>query len=199
MHRSPFTRRFQRRGLAAIVGLAMAGNVQAADLWTIAQDALANDAELASTRSGFQATEAARDVQRGTLLPQIGIGGSVSHTRTYSSPAQGAAGRVQEGAEELGAGAPAFDQDDTVNSVGISLDAEQALYDPTRRAQLQRAEREIDRDALGLEATQQQLLFNVANAYFEILRAHDILSARRARKPPSVASSSRRGSASKSA
>ncbi|MBA2778409.1 TolC family outer membrane protein [Billgrantia kenyensis] len=182
MHRSPFSRRFQRRGLAAIVGLAMAGNVHAADLWTIAQDALANDAELASTRSGFQATEAARDVQRGTLLPQIGIGGSVSHTRTYSSPAQGAAGRVQEGAEELGGGAPAFDQDDTVNSAGISLDAEQALYDPSRRAQLQRAEREIDRDALGLEATQQQLLFNVANAYFEILRAHDILSARRAQE-----------------
>ncbi|MCC5883134.1 MAG: TolC family outer membrane protein [Halomonas sp.] len=181
MHRSPFTRHFQRRGLAVIVCLAMVGNAHAADLWTIAQDALANDAELASTRAGFQATEAARDAQRGTLLPQIGIGGTVSHTRTYSSPTRPDLGGALPGDLEDQV-APAFEQDDTVNSAGISLDAEQALYDPSRRAQLERAEREIDRDALGLEASQQQLLYNVANAYFEILRAHDVLSARRAQE-----------------
>ncbi|MCE8034171.1 MAG: TolC family outer membrane protein [Halomonas sp.] len=179
MLRPPFARRFPRRGLAVLVGFLMAGNAQAADLWTIAQDALDNDAELSSTQAGFRATEAARDVQRGTLLPQISVGGNASHSRVYNS----ANGTFQtppgEGAP--GGGSP-FAQDDTVNSIGLSLDAEQALYDPSRRAQLERAEREIDRDALGVDAATQQLLFNVANAYFEILRAHDVLSARRAQE-----------------
>ncbi|MGR2739565.1 TolC family outer membrane protein [Billgrantia sp. Q4P2] len=178
MLRPPFARRFPRRGLAAFLGCFMIGNAQAADLWTIAQDALANDAELSSTQASFQATEAARDVQRGTLLPQVSIGGNAAHSRIYSSSFQG-----QQGAQVPGQGADAAAaQDDTANSVGLSLDAEQALYDPSRRAQLERAEREIDRDALGVDAAAQQLLFNVANAYFEILRAHDILSARRAQE-----------------
>ena len=181
MHRSPKTKRFRRHGLAVLVGLAMSGNAYAADLWTITQDALANDAELASTRAGFQATEAARDAQRGTLLPQIGIGGNVSHSRTYSSPTRSGLGGALPGDLEDQV-APAFEQDDTVNSAGISLDAEQAIYDPSRRAELEQAERRIDQDALGLEASQQQLLYSVANAYFEILRAHDILSARRAQE-----------------
>nr|WP_232090325.1 TolC family outer membrane protein [Halomonas sp. MCCC 1A13316] len=152
----------------------MIGNAQAADLWTIAQDALANDAELSSTQASFQATEAARDVQRGALLPQISVGGSASHSRIYSS--------ANEGTQFPGVPAEAFETEDTVNSASLSLDAEQALYDPTRRAQLERAEREIDRDALGVDAAAQQLLFSVANAYFEILRAHDVLSARRAQE-----------------
>ncbi|MGR4067286.1 TolC family outer membrane protein [Billgrantia sp. C5P2] len=181
MLRSPISRCFRRHGLAVFVGMAMAANAQAADLWTIAQDALDNDAELSSTRAGFRATEAARDVQRGTLLPQISIGGNAAHSRVYSSSFEGQVGAQVpgQGGGDAGFGAA---QDDTVNSVGLSLDAEQALFDPTRRAQLERAEREIDRDALGVDAAAQQLLFNVANAYFEILRAHDVLSARRAQE-----------------
>jgi outer membrane protein len=178
MLRPPFVRRFPRRGLAVLVSFAMASSAQAADLWTIAQDALANDAELSSTQASFQATEAARDAQRGTLLPQISAGGNVAHARVYNS----ANGAAQEGG---GAQAPtgfAAAQDDTVNSASLSLDAEQALYDPPRRAQLERAEREIDRDALSVDVARQQLLYNVANAYFEILRAHDILSSRRAQE-----------------
>ncbi|MFQ3787944.1 TolC family outer membrane protein [Halomonas sp. A29] len=180
MLRPPFARRFPRRGVVAFLGCFMIGHAQAADLWTIAQDALANDAELSSTQASFQATEAARDVQRGTLLPQISVGGNMAHSRTYSSAVGSGLGQGGAGGEEELAGL--IDQDDTVNSVGLSLDAEQALYDPSRRAQLARAEREIDRDALGVDAAAQQLLYNVANAYFEILRAHDILSARRAQE-----------------
>ncbi|WP_111413931.1 TolC family outer membrane protein [Billgrantia lactosivorans] len=174
MLRPPFARRLPRRGLAAFVGCLVFGNAQAADLWTIAQDALANDAELSSTQAGFRATEAARDVQRGTLLPQLSIGGEAAHSRVYSSSFE-----AQQGAPFPQQGES---QEDKVNSVGLNLDAEQALYDPSRRAQLEQAEREIDRDALGVDAAAQQLLFDVANAYFEILRAHDVLSARRAQE-----------------
>ncbi|WP_445158242.1 TolC family outer membrane protein [Halomonas sp. E14] len=170
MHRSPTTRRLARRALAVVVGLAMAGNAQAADLWTITQDALANDADLAAARAGFQVTEAGRDIQRGTLLPQVSVGGNAAHSRVYNSGTP--AGRNLSGQPD----------DDTVNTIGLSLDAEQALYNPARRAQLEQAEREIVRDALALDAATQNLLYQVANAYFEILRAHDILSARRAQE-----------------
>ncbi len=155
----------------------MIGNAQAADLWTIAQDALANDAELASTQASFQATEAARDAQHGTLLPQISLGGNAAHSRTYSSGIDAA-----QAAQGQPGGAQAFAGDDKVNSIGLNLDAEQALYAPSRRAQLERAEREIDRDALSVDVARQQLLFDVSNAYFEILRAHDVLSSRRAQE-----------------
>ncbi|MFW6346928.1 MAG: TolC family outer membrane protein [Halomonas sp.] len=159
--------------LALLAGLAFAGPAQAADLWTVARDALDNDASLASARSGFAAVEAGRDIQRGSLLPQLSASGSLTHSRTYQSQTGGA---MQPGSTLGG------DDEDNVNSLGVSLDASQALFDATRRAQLTRAERQIDREALTLAATEQQLLLDVAEAYFEILRAHDILSARRSQE-----------------
>src|SRR5690554_5621564 len=172
---SPFTMRFRRRGLAVFVGLAMAGNVQAADLWTITQDALANDAELASVQVSFQATEAARDVQRGTLLPQISLSAEAAHSRNYNGgqalPREGGAG-----------GSFAREEDDEENRAGLTAGVEQVIYNPTLNAELERAEREIDRDALGVDAQVQELLYNVSEAYFSILRAHDILDARRAQE-----------------
>jgi len=177
---SPFTMRFRRRGLAVFVGLAMAGNVQAADLWTITQDALANDAELASVQVSFQATEAARDVQRGTLLPQISLSAEAAHSRNYNNG--GVSGRQTPPGSGVPGGNPAAARDDEVNRAGLTAGLEQVIYNPTLNAQLERAEREIDRDALGVDAQVQELLYNVSEAYFSILRAHDILDARRAQE-----------------
>ncbi|WP_444984992.1 TolC family outer membrane protein [Halomonas mongoliensis] len=172
----PTPTRLTLRPLALLVGLAVAGSAQATDLWTVARDALENDASLAAARSGFSAVEAGRDVQRGTLLPQVSLGGSLSHSRTYQSQS----GESQAGGvTQPGSGAGG---DDDVNSLGVNLDASQALYDPARRAQLTQAERRVDREALSLAVAEQQLLLEVAEAYFEILRAHDILSARRSQE-----------------
>ncbi|MBE0488843.1 MAG: TolC family outer membrane protein [Halomonas sp.] len=171
MHR-PTLPRLMPRPLVLLVGLAVAGPAQATDLWTVARDALDNDATLAAARSGFSAVEAGRDVQRGTLLPQVSLGGNLTHSRTYES---------QSGAA-LPPGQLPRDEDDDVNSLGVNLDASQALYDPARRAQLAQAERRVDRESLSLAVAEQQLLLEVAEAYFEILRAHDILSARRSQE-----------------
>ena len=172
MHR-PTLIRLVPRPLVLLVGLAAAGSAQATDLWTVARDALDNDATLAATRSGFSAVEAGRDVQRGSLLPQISASGSLTHSRTYES---------QSGTAPQPGQLPREADDDVVNSLGLNLDASQALYDPTRRAQLEQAERQVDREALSVAAAEQQLLLDVAEAYFEILRAHDILSARRSQE-----------------
>ncbi|QTF91864.1 TolC family outer membrane protein, partial [Halomonas sp. BM-2019] len=159
--------------LALLVGLAVAGPAQATDLWTVARDALDNDASLAAARSGFSAVEAVRDVQRGTLLPQIAAGTNLTHSRTYR--------RQGNALAAPGADGP-FVGDDEANTLALRLEATQSVYDATRRAQLERAEREVDREGRSLAASEQQLLLNVAEAYFEILRAHDLLAASRAQE-----------------
>lgn len=183
MHRT--LTRLLPRPLTLLVGLAMAGSAQATDLWTVARDALDNDATLASARAGFSAVEAGRDVERGALLPQISVSGNLTHSRTHNSPSGSGSGVPQEPANGEGGTPPSLSGssgDDTVNAAALRLDASQALFDPTRRAQLARAERQIDRESLSLVAAEQQLLLEVAEAYFEILRAHDILSARRSQE-----------------
>ncbi|WP_404298496.1 TolC family outer membrane protein [Halomonas sp.] len=163
----PTLTRLVPRPLVFLVSLAVAGTTQAADLWTVARDALDNDATLAASRSGFLAVEAGRDVQRGTLLPQVSVAGNLTHSRTYESQNDG---RLQTSA------------DDDFNSLGLNLEASQSVYDPARQAQLDQAERRVDREALSLAVAEQQLLIDVADAYFEILRAHDILSARQSQE-----------------
>ncbi|MFY0991119.1 TolC family outer membrane protein [Halomonas sp. C05BenzN] len=167
--------RLARRGLVLLLALAAAGPAPAADLWTVARDALDNDAGLASARSGFSAVEAGRDIQLGTLLPQISAGSSLTHDRTYESQGNGVP-------QDVGGEFGVQGSDDDYNSLGLSLEASQTVFDAGRRAQLERAERQIDREALSLAAAEQQLLLDVADAYFEILRAHDILSARRSQE-----------------
>jgi outer membrane protein len=161
-----------------MAGFFTLGSAQAADLWQIASDALDEDAGLSSALSGFSAVQAARDVRRGTLLPQLSVGGNVAHTRIYETDSSGSDGNVGDvdGASSFGD----TDQDDAFNSIDLSLDATQALFDRELTSQVERAEREIDRESLAVLATEQQLLFEVATAYFDILRNHDILAARRA-------------------
>ncbi|MFN2332428.1 MAG: TolC family outer membrane protein, partial [Halomonas sp.] len=163
----PTLTRLVPRPLVFLVSLAVAGTTQAADLWTVARDALDNDATLAASRSGFFAVEAGRDVQRGTLLPQVSVAGNLTHSRTHESQGDG---RLPTSA------------DDDFNSLGLNLEASQSVYDPARRAQLDQAERRVDREVLSLAVAEQQLLIDVADAYFEILRAHDILSARQSQE-----------------
>ncbi|MFC3391803.1 TolC family outer membrane protein [Aidingimonas halophila] len=147
--------------------------VQAADLLTIARDALENDATLASARASYSSIESGRDVERGDLLPQLSASAEGAHNRTYSGSSQGGEG----GGAAAGGGV-----DDDYNSASASLEATQALFDATNWYELERAEEEIDQEAYSLEATQQQLLYDVASAYFDILRAHDILDAREAQE-----------------
>lgn len=144
---------------------------QAADLITITRDALDNNAELASARSEYLGVEAGRDVARGGLLPQINASGTVAHNEQYESQTSTRAG------EGIGPGS-ASAGDDRYNTASLTLEATQALYDEVTRRQVTQAERQIDQQVYLLAATEQQLLIDVASAYFDILRAHEVLDAR---------------------
>ncbi|WP_089730078.1 TolC family outer membrane protein [Modicisalibacter muralis] len=171
--------------LPLLIASLLSSQARAADLWSITRDALENNAELASSRSFFQSVEKASDVQRGDLLPQIGATASVGHYRTYSSPevsgeaAGGDSGDIGGGGTGgIGGGSDFGASEESYNATSVGLEATQALFDATNWYELQRSEEEIDQQALTLESDRQQLLYDVSAAYFEILRARDILAAR---------------------
>ncbi|MBS9404502.1 TolC family outer membrane protein [Halomonas sp. TRM85114] len=170
----PTVRRFAHRALLpTLVASACAMPLQAADLLTITRDALQNNAELAAARSTFGVVRAGHDIEQADLLPQIGASGNVTHNRQYESQSNGAGSFASGGP---GAG------DDRYNSASLTLEASQALFDARNRREVERSERQIDQETYRLAATEQQVLIDVAEAYFEILRAYEILEARRAQE-----------------
>ncbi|TFH86489.1 type I secretion protein TolC [Billgrantia azerbaijanica] len=160
--------------LPALLVSALAAPAQAADLLTIARDALENNAELASARAQSGGVAAGRDVERADLLPQLSASGSVTHDRQYESQ--------QADTQFSGGGFSQQAVDNAFNSASLGLEATQALYDARNSREVERAEREIDQQTYRLAATEQQVLIDVASAYFEILRAYEILEARRAQE-----------------
>nr|WP_246389964.1 TolC family outer membrane protein [Halomonas cerina] len=164
-----------RRALRpALLASALAAPVQvpAADLLTIARDALGNNAELSSERAVTRSTEAARDVQQGDLRPQVNASGNLAHNRQYESQSQDSTGFGF--ADGVGV------DDDAYNTASLVLEATQALFDARNAAEVEQAERQIDQQLYQLAATEQQVLIDVSRAYFEILRAYEVLEARRA-------------------
>ena len=151
---------------------------QAADLVTITRDALNNNAALASARAEFSGVEAGRDVARGGLLPQVNASGSVVHNQQYESQGSARGAGVGVGADQAAAGV----SDDRYNTASLSLEATQALFNAVTRQELNQAERQIDQQVYLLAATEQQLLIDVVSAYFDILRAHEVLEARQAQE-----------------
>lgn len=172
----------RRKWLPLLVMAAMSAQAQAADLLTITRDALENSASLASSRSIYQSVESGRDVQRGDLLPQINATANVANNRIYESQESTFSGSGGTGAGGVGGGGSLGGLggagDDNYNSTSVGVEATQALFDATNWYELQRAEEEIDQQSFTLESDRQQLLFDVAQAYFEILRARDVLAAR---------------------
>lgn len=155
---------FARRLLSVLVASALGAQAQAADLATIARDAMKNNADLASSRATFKSVEEARDVQRGDLLPQVNATANAANNRTFESQTS----TVRAGVSP---------NDDNYNSASVGIEATQALFDATNWYELQRAEEQIGQQALVLEGERQQTLYDVAEAYFNILQARDILAA----------------------
>lgn len=87
----------------------------------------------------------------------------------------GGTGGASPGAGGASAGAPT---DDNYNSTSIGVEATQAIFDARNWYELKRSEEQIDQQGFSLLSDRQELLFQVSEAYFEILRAKDILESR---------------------
>lgn len=159
--------------MAAVIAASFVLPAQAADLLTITRDALDNNAELSSARFEYLAVEAGKDIAQAGLLPQVNASGNVVHNEQYESQTSA---RIPTEAGNVSSG------DDRYNTVSLSLEATQALYDAVTLREVTQAEQQIDQQVYVLAAAEQQLLIDVASAYFDILRAYEVLEARLAQE-----------------
>lgn len=147
----------KKRLLSGLIGLLAAQPALSMDLVETYEKALSYDSGIASARASFEAQQAASDVTRSTLLPQINAFGDVSHT-DVDGPSQDAAYETYAFGVELTQ--PLFRADAWFD------------YDASK-FQTESAQAEYN-------LAQQQLILDVATAYFNVLRAADTLTTARA-------------------
>lgn len=169
------------RVLPLVLGVSLVPQVaSAADLISIAQDALTNNASLLGDQAGVNATREGEGVARGALLPQVNATASVSRNHTSNSEQTG--GNTSQILQELGvSGASSSGSEDkTHNESSVTIQATQSLFNATNWYSLAAAKRQTAQQILNFSNNRQTLLFDVANAYFTVLRAKELLDTDRA-------------------
>lgn len=156
--------------LPLALGLAMtAPLVHATDLLSIARDALENNASLLGSRAGVNATQEGEATARSAFLPQINAQAGVTRYDNHNSQYA-----------QTGSSSSAAQKRYTATSSSVT--ASQSLFDASSWYALKEAKRTTEQARLQLAGTEQTLLYNVANAYFTVLKARDVLDTYRAQE-----------------
>ncbi|MCO5786537.1 channel protein TolC [Pseudomonas sp. G11-1] len=140
--------------LASLSGPALAKS----DLLTIYQEALLNSADLAAAEADALARQEALPQARAQLLPNIGLGAGVARERVD--------------VEGLGS--------DSYSTHYYQASLTQPLFRADRWFNYQASKSLSEQARVEFSATQQQLILDVALAYFNVLRASDNLATARA-------------------
>lgn len=141
-----------------LAGLSSGQALAKTDLMTVYQEALANSADLAAARAESQALQEALPQARSGLLPEIGLG----------------AGAARERIDIDGVGS------DSYSTHYYQASLVQPLFDAASWFNYQAAKAVSEQARLEFSATQQQLILEVAQAYFNVLLASDTLATARA-------------------
>lgn len=149
--------------LSITIALLTAGGVQAADLTSIYQEAVANDTEIAAARATREADGYKLTMARGALLPQASIGYDYSKFKN-----------------EIDSGGAAGTQKVDYDIKTLQLEASQTLFNLNSWYNYKAAATGDEAAGLELHLAEQQLLLRTAEAYFNVLRAQDNLAAARA-------------------
>lgn len=144
----------KKRLLPGLIALLAAQTAHSTDLIESYERALSYDSGIASALATLEAQEAGSDVTRSALLPQIGAFAEANHTDFEPDNGQGDSYRALNYGVQLTQ--PLFRAD-----AWFQYDASQFL---TEAAQAQ------------YNLAQQQLILDVATAYFNVLRAQDFLT-----------------------
>ncbi|MFI8480499.1 TolC family outer membrane protein [Pseudomonas sp. NPDC078700] len=157
----------RRLSLAVAVASAMTGQAWAAqapttamnDLISVYREAAQNNADIAAARADYQARREVVPQARAGLLPNLSAGAELADTRTkLDSPSYTAS------------------RSGTVYQANLS----QPLFRADRWFQLQAAEATSEQASLDLSATEQNLILQSAESYFNVLRAQDNLASTKA-------------------
>lgn len=157
-HRHPTPRpRALAVALAIGIGLGGVARAQAQSLQELYQTARGYDASYLATRASVEAAQYRYDQARGLRLPQIGLGlvGGRQLSKTPDSPSTRVAG---------------------ISSVDATLNGSQTLFNRTNDVTISQAEKAVDAFRADLEASEQDLILRVSQAYFDVLAAQDNLA-----------------------
>lgn len=147
----------KKRLLSGLVGLMVAQPALSIDLMETYEKALSYDSGIAAAQASFEAQQAASDVTRSVLLPQVGAFGEANYIDVEGP-----------------------NQDNSYREFAYGVQLTQPLF---------RADAWFDYDASKFQTesaradynlAQQQLILDVATAYFNVLRARDTVITTRA-------------------
>ncbi|PXX89325.1 hypothetical protein DIT71_15605 [Marinobacter vulgaris] len=147
----------KKRLLSGLIGLLAAQPALSMDLVETYEKAISYDSGIAAALASFQAQQAASDVSRSDLLPQIGAFGDVSHTDVD--------GPIQDAAYE---------------TYAFGVELTQPLFEAAAWFDYDASKFQTESARAEYNLAQQQLILDVASAYFNVLRAADALTTARA-------------------
>lgn len=156
---------------AAVLGLG-AVQAQADTLWEVYLQALDNDPQLAADRAAYHAGLEAKNLGRSALLPQINASAEAAKSEINSDTIRT---QIDEDTGELRPFEQSgnTDTDDRVYSARL----DQAIFDLPAWFGYKQGKRTSEQASAEFSANQQEMMLRVATAYFDVLRAHDVLEA----------------------
>jgi outer membrane protein len=159
----------------AVFSLLAASTVGAADLLSVYQDALANDAQIREADALRKASREARPQAWAALLPQIQGSGTVGRGERRSSQLSAEQSETT-GQVELFNRESRFMPD----SEGWQVDLRQNVFSWTNWANLRASNAQVAQAEADYRAAEQALIQRVAARYFAVLAAQDNLEAQQA-------------------
>ncbi len=150
--------------LAALIGVNTASaQVGLLEIYRLAE---ASDPILRQAEASYRATAETKPLARSALLPNVSIGATDTGRYSDSQTPLGIC------AIDFAAGSISRSSSDS-----LSLSISQPIFDLSRIRTLKQADKIVTQAELNLESTRQELLVRVANAYFNVLSAEELLAA----------------------
>jgi outer membrane protein len=143
--------------LSGLISLFAASPAFAMDLIQTYEKALSYDSGIASARASFEAQQAASDISRSKLLPQLGASADANYTDS-DGPSQNV----------------------DYTTLGLGLQLTQPVFRADAWFNYDASKFQTDSARAQYHLAQQQLILDVASAYFDVLRAQDTVTTLRA-------------------
>jgi outer membrane protein len=135
-------------------------------LLDIFQRAVVNDPAIREAEANYLATLETRPQARSSLLPSLSLGGSNSGSYSESTAGVGFAGFQIGSSSETES-----------DNYGLDISISQSVFNMSRIRTLRQADKVVAQAEVDFESAKQDLLLRVAEAYFGVLAAEDILDA----------------------
>jgi len=143
---------------AAFIGIQSLSTLQAADLMSIYQEALAQDAQYRSARAAYQAAQEKLVQGRAGFLPTITLSGSRTVQQVDANNVFTGVGNINP-------------QEVTIHGRGAVLSATQPIFRMENIVIYQQSKTEVSRADAQFIVAGQDLILRVAQAYFDVLDA----------------------------